>query len=246
MNAKEIYPENIRHFSISDEVDTAGRLIRVGLGALQDTETCRDFLHLPMLVLANGFERLMKVIICFSYHEQHGSYPSINKIKGHRLEVLLDNILPLYTKEFLERSAIKEDLKFLKKDKLLRSALEILSDFGDKERYYSLDIVVGQPVHRGSPDDRWGSDVEFAIINQHPEWADQLGNPNNDIPERVAKEIVILFERFTRALSRLFTIGNIGRNAKANSPFLSDFIGTMDRHLGKRKYTLSGRREYIS
>lgn len=241
----EDYPDNIRHFSIYDEVETAARLIRLGLGALQDEDTYRSFLNLPLLALSNGFERLLKVIICFAYREEHGHYPPLSEIKGHRLDFLLEKVLPLFTDEYLKRPAVRTDFELLTSHPLLKDILSILSDFGATERYFHLNIVVGEPVKSvSSPDDQWGLKIEMAILKDNPDWYAELSVPRNTVPQKIATEVIVLLERFTRALGRLFTLRGIGEEAGASSSFLMDFVELRDANLGKRRYQLDGKQEH--
>ncbi len=233
------YPDKIKHFVLSDELIIAGKLIIYGLRELQNPRTYNDFIHLPILLLANGFERLLKTIICYKYYNKHGTFPQISKIRGHNIQLLLDKVVSeCFTQKYMNIPAAREDLKFLQTDTLLKSIIKILSDFGDHDRYYNLDIVVGKHTDPESPEDEWGKKLELEILNIHPDWAKELSKPNNDVLVKIANELVIIFERFARALGRLFTIGELSPEAEINSTYLKDFIYLSDNEMGNRNYSV--------
>lgn len=57
-------PSVIQNVALNQELLNAVRLIRSGFGQLQNLDGGNDFYHLPLLKLASGFERFMKVILC--------------------------------------------------------------------------------------------------------------------------------------------------------------------------------------
>lgn len=216
----------------------AGKLIKYGLKELQNPVTYNDFIHLPMLLLANGLERLLKTIICYKYYNQNGAFPQLSEIKGHDIQELLNKVVGnCFTTNYLKIPAARDDKEFLQNDALLRSIIRILSDFGDYDRYYNLDIVVGKRSDPESPEDTWGKKLELEILKTHSDWSRELSKPNNDVLEKIANELVVIFERLARSLGRLFTLGELSPEANINSTFLMDFILLSDNEIGKRKYS---------
>jgi hypothetical protein len=229
------YPTNIREFALGEEVLNAAKLIRYGLRSMQERDVYRDFLHLPILLFANGFERLLKTIVCFKHHEDHGVFPPIETIKTHNVLNLVDRVAArCYPQSYRVIPAAADDYAFLTADPLLRNILEVLADFGQANRYFNLDVVVGHRDSGDTSEDVWGRIVELQVLNRHPEWCNELGEPNNTVHQKVAHELLIVFERLARALARLFTIGNLSDMARANSPYLQDFYCIM--HLGTRNW----------
>ncbi len=230
------YPENIRHFALSEEVFTAAKLIRYGLRSIQDRDVYRDFIHLPILLLANGFERLLKTIICFRHREDHGSFPTIYDIKTHNVLDLVGRVATTcYPDSYRKIPAADEDYRFLTRGPLLRGILKVLSDFGQANRYFNLDVVIGRRGSGDTSEDIWGRMVEWQVLDRHPEWCKELGEPGNMVHERVGQELLKVFERLARALCRLFTLGDLGDMARANSPYLHEFYCIMD--LGTRDWS---------
>jgi hypothetical protein len=59
--------------ALVEELHTAVSLSVLGLGALQRLDLARDFYHLPLMLLAGGKERLLKVILCVHEHATNGT-----------------------------------------------------------------------------------------------------------------------------------------------------------------------------
>lgn len=55
----------LKDIYLVDELQTAVRLIELGLGEFQNLTLENDFYHFPFQLLSSGFERLMKCHICF-------------------------------------------------------------------------------------------------------------------------------------------------------------------------------------
>ena len=80
-----MYREIHKTLALDQELLNSVRLIRAGLGQLQNIDGANDFYHLPILTLANGFERFMKVILCFRALEISGRYPSSKVLPSRSL-----------------------------------------------------------------------------------------------------------------------------------------------------------------
>ncbi|PKK86013.1 MAG: hypothetical protein CVT48_03030 [Thermoplasmata archaeon HGW-Thermoplasmata-1] len=89
----------------------------------------------------------------------------------------------------------KNDLEFLKNDKTLDSFLKLLSDFGKSSRYYNINMICGAPANTDSP---------YNLIDEIEENLLKDGTCEN-LNECLKK----LCNKFTRALSRFFTYGDL-------------------------------------
>jgi hypothetical protein len=240
-------PPNIQQkLAIDQELLNSVRLIQAGLGQLQRLDGANDFYHLPLLTLSSGFERLMKVMLCFRILEKTGEFPSTQDIpsgrEGHNLELLLKKIreecfLATYVGQI---PVAKEDLAYLESEELL-SFLAVLSKFGQAARYYHLDVVLGKQPKTDAPDREWES-LETAIVIARPALMKEVEEfPASDrIHQEIAVEVVSRLERFARALARLFTIGGIGQEAKRYLGYISKFLYIRDESLGKNEYSPYG------
>jgi len=211
------------------------------LGQLHKLDGANDFYHLPLLTLSSGFERLMKVILCFRTLEKTGEFPRPKDFpsgrEGHNLESLLKKIRKeCFLERYVHIQIAKDDLLYLESDELL-SFLSVLSKFGQAARYYHLDVVLGKQPETDAPDREWES-LETAIAVKRPGLMDEIKeNPaSNKIHQEIAAEVVSRFERFARALARLFGIGGIGEEAGCYVGYVSKFLFLRDDSLGKNEY----------
>jgi hypothetical protein len=232
-----------QNVAVGEEVRTSIKLIEAGLGQLQRIDGANDFYHLPMLLLASGFERLMKSIICFHTLHETGEYPGRNAFlrgrAGHDLARLLNKITKeCFSEAYLKRVPVaRQDIEYLRTDKRLLELVRILSDFGQAARYYHLDVVLGDNPTTSSPEQQW-QQVEMAILREDNDWADQLKPPVNmdKVYKRITNDLVVRLEVFARALTRLFTIGGLGDEAKRHTGTIAPFLHLCDDELGKRAY----------
>jgi len=92
----QLAPNTSQIIAIDQELLTAVRLIKCGFGQLQQMDGANDFYHLPLLALSSGFERYLKVILCFRHLERTGEFPDSDGLprgsKGHDLELLLERV----------------------------------------------------------------------------------------------------------------------------------------------------------
>jgi len=232
-----------QNVAVGEEVRTSIKLIEAGLKQLQRIDGANDFYHLPMLLLASGFERLMKTIVCFHTLHERGEYPARNAFPrgrtGHDLTRLLNKITQeCFSEAYLNRvPAARQDVEYLRNDSRLRELVRILSDFGQAARYHNLDIVLGGSPTTLSAEQQW-EQVELAILREDDDWAEQLKAPVNTdkLYKRITTDLVVRLEMFARALTRLFTIGGLGDEAKRHTGTIQPFLFLRDAELGKRVY----------
>ncbi len=244
MAPNDTLPTTVQQWAIQEEVRISISLIEAGLGHLQRIDGANDFYHLPMLLLASGFERLMKTIICFSHLRQTGSYPPQKFFhsdrQGHNLVRLLDDIVSqCFRPAYLDRPAAADDVDYLRTDPRLRKLIEILSDFGQAARYYHLDIVLKRKLETDSPEQTW-QQLELDVLRDDgPDWLEQLKPPVNltNVYQKITNDLVVRFERFARALVRLFTIGDLGDEALRLTGTIKPFLFSGEEYLGKRDYS---------
>jgi hypothetical protein len=239
-----MHDDTLKQVYVIEELDVAVKLIKAGFRELQHIDDANDFYHLPFLTLAGGFERLMKIVICLHIHETTGSfpreYPWQRGRQGHDLMWLLDYMVDhCFSSTYLKIPVAQDDITFLRTDKKIkiRSVIRILSSFGQAARYYNLDVIYGQTQGTDSPEEKWGK-LEAEIMQDNSQGVVRSQHPSEEIRtfERVNIEIVSMLERFTRALCRLFTIGDLGQKARQVSPIVNQFIKMKDDEFGKIKY----------
>lgn len=235
-----------RTLSLNQELLTAVRLIKSGLGQLQSLGNGNDFYHLPILTLASGFERFMKVTLCFRWLEKHDSFPTKKLFpagrRGHDLGLLLDKIREeCFLKEYVNNIPVAQvDFEYLNSAELL-SFVSVLSNFGQAARYYNLDVIVGREDRAEDPDTAWQRLETEILLGRKDLMAELQENPvSSRIRAELNKEVVARLERFARAIARLYTIGRIGGDAQRNLAYIGCFLRLSDVDLGTSEYDLSG------
>ncbi len=236
-------PTTLQKVMIGEELLTSIRLLKAGLRELNRISGGNDFFHLPILLLASGFERLMKTIICCHHLSTKGEFPHRDifqiRTRGHNLIFLLDIITnKCFSDEYIEKTpAAQQDINFLRNNKQLRRMVQILSDFGQSARYYNLNVVLGEKKPGPSPDDAW-QELEMEILKESPTWKEAIQDPkkSNETHRTINLKLTIRCEKFARSLSRLFTIGGLGDEAKRISSYTHDFLFLSDDKLGKTNY----------
>jgi len=227
---------------LNDELLTSFQLIKMGFHEIQSLDLSNDFYHLPFQLLASGFERLMKCHICLGYLEKNKLYPDYKFLKksggknGHDLVELKNTIINLYFQKN-NISALIDDYEYLSKDKELNQLIFLLSQFGQYARYYNLDVVTSASKQSIDVTSLW-SEYELKLIHAKSDLFNQLNDiqKNEKIYDNINKEIIIKLEKFSRAICRQFTLGNLGEKALQFSPVLFPFIKIMNSDLGKKKY----------
>ncbi len=237
-----ISSKNLKKISLNSEVETAINLLKKGMAELQQISGKNDFYHTPILLLSIGFERLIKCLICLSLMDDNGELSDIpfekSSRKGHDLIYLLDKLLSICAKkDYASKfTAAKADIEFLRKDKTLREIVTILSDFGQGARYHNLDIILNGTSKYKDPKLAWDT-IEMTIVQMKGRDLNELAKiSTNEIYEEINRDIIIILEKFTRALARLFTLADFGDLAKQVSPLVHNYLFLMDKDLGTKKY----------
>lgn len=236
-------PTTLQNVMIGEELLTAIRLLKTGLRELNRMDGATDFFHLPLLLLAAGFERMMKTVICCHHLATKGEFPGRGIFpqgkKGHNLVHLLGMITnDCFSDSYIARiPAAQADITFLRSDAQLKTIVRLLSDFGQGARYHNLNVVLGESDPGPFPDDEWQK-LELAILQENPDWADRTADPTKSdaVFKDINARLTAHCERLARSLSRLFTIGGLGDLARQVSPHTHDFLFLMDDQLGERDY----------
>ncbi len=230
--------ENLKHTYLNDELTTSIKLIKLGFGELQNLDMGNDFYYLPFQLLSSGFERLMKSYICLGYYEKEGCYPKSKLFRntlGHDLVKIKKHITKNYFQE--NSKALSDDLTFLKIDEDLEKLIGLLSEFGKFARYYNLNVVTGEDDPGIDIKASW-EEYENSYVLNNKELLKKLANfeTSSEVLDLITKKIIEKLERFTRALSRQFTLGRLGALAQQYSSSVYDFLRLKDSELGTIDY----------
>ena len=238
VSRQKMNDEIIRKLSLNEELNTSVRLIKLGFGEYQNLDMANDFYYLPFQLISSGFERFMKCYICFGHHEKEGKFPEPKLFKnklGHDLIKLKKHITENYFQE--NSRALTEDLIFLKTDKDLEKIFELLSEFGKFARYFNLNVVTGE-VDLGIDVKASWEEYETSYVLKDKKLLEKLSNieTQKEVLDSITRKIIIKLERFTRALSRQFTLGRLGVLAQQYSSIVYDFLLLKDSELGNIDY----------
>jgi hypothetical protein len=227
------------------EVETAVKLLKKGMGDLQNIDGANNFYYAPILLLSSGYERLIKCLLCLALMDEDMNFAEepydTQGRKGHDLVLLLNRLLEVcekkkYSSKFPEA---RTDIEFLSEDDNLRKVVSLLSDFAQGGRYYNLDIVRPGNSKYQDPTRTWQR-IEMTIIEQNEVLSKKLNNGDFDALRReINRELIITLEKFARALSRLFTLADFGDFAKQVSPSVFDYLMLMNKDLGTKDYRIS-------
>jgi hypothetical protein len=229
----------IKNLSLNEELFTAANLIELGFREYQNIDMANDFYFLPFQLISSGFERLMKCHICLGHYEINNSYPDpklFSRTLGHDLLKLKKHIIDNYFKT-KNKSALEDDLDYIVNDSDLNNLISLLSEFGKYARYYNLDIVTGVQNPSTDVKTEW-EDFEKDILLGNPKLMEKFKDfdQQDEVNDYIIKTVVIKLEKFVRAISRQFTLGELGKLALQLSPAVSPFYTLMDSDLGTTNY----------
>jgi hypothetical protein len=238
-----MHTNDIRHLALIEEVRCAIYLIQEGLLSLNRLDGANDFAHLPIFLFSNGFERLLKMVICLDYLERAGKFPDTpdfrREIKTHNITKLLSSIIEIsknwgYTERCL---AAKQDMNFLETDQDLQALVKLLSEYGEASRYYNINLIIGEKNKREDPI-RIFESYCTDVFTRQPDWQQKITcpNPGEKIDANIRyvnKQIIVLLQKFARALCRMFTIGKLGQTGKQLSGIIGVFLFIKDEELGR-------------
>ncbi len=234
--------DSMKTTCLIEELELAKNLIVSGFGELQEIRMGDDFFHLPQLLLASGFERLIKCFFCLVHEARTGKFPDTKFLikLGHDLEKLKQNLVADYFSTN-DKPLLIDDLDYLKTDPLLDKIIHVLSEFGQKARYYNLDIVTGSSHPPIKTKAEW-EELEKAIEDPSPYiTGDSMDALYRDYYPKVNAKIISKLERLCRAITMQFTLGGHGGRLQQMSSIVSDFIKMKDEEFGTIDYRRSAK-----
>lgn len=242
MENNEVLP--YQSVCLDEEVRTSIKLLQLGLGELQKINSENDFYHLPFLLLSSGLERLMKCMICLKTLEEDGRFPTFEEVvegdrgRGHDLVFLKNKVISDCISEdtMSERPATVEDYEYITNNEDLDNLIEVLSKFGQHARYHNLDVVMGRDDPAPDAKQMW-EDYESNMIEEN-DLSDLFLQPDtiDEGYENLNRIIIGKFERFVRALTRQFTLGDLGSEAEKFVAYIGPFLYLRDDEIGQTDY----------
>ncbi|NVK83342.1 MAG: hypothetical protein HWE21_03420 [Cytophagia bacterium] len=231
-----------REISLIVELQRAIKYLRLGLSELQNITPANDFYDPVFLHLSNGIERMLKVMLCLSFKEQNNRLPNTNEIwklkEGHDLMLLKKKV----EKITIPPSArwCEGDYETIVSDDSIDLVCLILAKFAQKSRYFNLDAILGYDQDFDSQ--REWERLETFLAKKafgESEYYKLLAHPKslNAIYKTINKELIVLIERFVRALCRQFVFGNFSKESNKFLIVISDFYLIEDEQLGHTVYS---------
>lgn len=232
----------LKNISIIFEVETAIKLIEKGLFEVNSISGANDFYDPTFMYLSNGIERLLKAMICMEFRERNSRYPNYEEAigskkppDGHNLTLLIKK-----TAKFCNHGITIEDSRLLNTDKKIKLILSVLSEYGQKARYFNFDIIMGRnPSY--DPKAEWGKlETEFMKSSNKKYFLECIKDPKrlDEHYDQINNIITSKIELFVRALARQFTLGNFSMESKALVSQIRPFLNIQDKDIGNKKYKL--------
>lgn len=226
-------------YGFQAETEATVILSQRGIEELWALGPANDFVHLPLQLLAQGFERLLKLTYALAWMKKHDELPATTVFKtkfGHRIDLLTDELVQLVETEpdYANRPAIQEDLEFLRSDPLLRRHLQLLTDFGTCSRYYHFEEFLGvEHIDEADPERTWDR-MEMDIIETIDGGMALLHDPRraDELQRLLIERITGVLDRFGRAVTRMWTLGALHPQAMRMTGLIGGFLFLHDRELG--------------
>jgi hypothetical protein len=127
--------------ALTDEIWNVGAFLHEGLTTFPNLRTRDFFFDLPFLLLQQGFERFMKLILVLASLEQERVVPEIPRT--HDLNRLREDVEGRL-RELAPASQFTEEWIRLDEDDVLVNLIDIASLYGSGGRYHVLDQLVGE------------------------------------------------------------------------------------------------------
>jgi hypothetical protein len=127
-----------------------------------------ELIYVPIFLLSNSLERLIKCVLCLILLKKDGDFKEIpydKRKEGHDLEALLKRLIevinnPKYKNYLYD---LHLEVKEFGEDEAMIQILEALSDFGTGARYYNLDVIMSGESKIESPIVAWDG-IEMGIL----------------------------------------------------------------------------------
>jgi len=208
--------------ALIDEASTSIELLVTGLEKLKKAHYA-SILHLSILLLSLGYERILKSLLLLNYLNENGDFPN-KDVKLWKMGKHGHNIFELHKKlvnlpvlnEYAKKCPLcAEEVKFIKKNELFLNILKVLTNFGVDGRYYNLNYLLGnEKDYENYPIKQW-HEIEREIFissldNSNSDDLKAIENAERNVVEKIEETIKISIGVFARMmLNNCF--GDIGK-----------------------------------
>ena len=234
--------QNTKALATIDEVNTAIILIKKGLIEIRNMKSIKSpaYKHIPLLLLSNGFERLLKCLLIFLYYKLNFIFPRYmeNFFKeynnGHGLDLMFEEVLRTAKDSLIKMSPPlkRKEIQFLESDKNVKDLFKILSLYANSSSNYDVDVVISEdhpPKNLSEEFEKFREDLYM-----------QLNYPINEFlshTDKLNKHTIYIIARITKALCLCYTHPDFGYIASMHSSEVSDFTSIRtDKDYKKMNY----------
>ena len=213
------------------ETETAVLLIEEGLVALAREIKRPHRLNLPFLLLAQGFERLLKLVILIGQFEMDRKLMTSKTLKskyGHRLRKLKNDAAQLMLDSgYADQSAaLRCDVRFLNESDDLQVLLNVLETFALHGRYHDLETATGNEP-QAELHELVGL-MQSQFTKKRPEILEKIAaskDPSlSQFHSALLADLTETIQRFARALCRTYTFGLLGEIGLRTGPAVYRFL----------------------
>ncbi len=231
-----------RKICLTKETEIAINCIIKGFGDLQRIDEINSFYYGPFIFLSNGFEKLVKCILCYSVLDNNGIISRIpftpRGQRDHDLVQLMDNLkIELNNHNYSTISSLtNSDMNFLIKDNELKEIIKFLSDFSQGGRYYYLNIVLNGASNTKDPEETWEK-FEKEIIQKDIKLRQLSADGElNELYKIINQKLIVKLENFLRALVRILAFGKFNKFMGQMNFQINYFLQLTDDKLGNTNY----------
>lgn len=227
--------------SLLHETEVAFYAIEAGLAALEHNHPYapKPYYFAWYLLLATGFERLMKIVVCLHTFDVTGAFPPRRVLQydiGHDILRLRDAIVTrCYTSEYCQHTQGHDDWQFITHDPVFESLLHALNDFAKRDRYLFMNQISDPALGHEWPKLRWEEIERIALSDAL--YFRLLTDNYHELARQATQAIKGCIERFVRAIARLFRSGKLGNLAEIQLSLINEFLNISDAQLGTKVYT---------
>ena len=218
---------------LGDELDNSFKHIVTALKELQTTAKDTSYKLIFFQLLSSGIERLLKCTKIFAILHKENRFPTLKEIQTHDILGLFNEIKNNY---FVWNNYMcTQDKDFLEHDEYLIEILGLLSKFAQYDRYYNLNIVVGEKTN---DIDLSLSELSSKYINDRKDLMTALyDEPDYEfLDNEITRFYISIIERFIRGIAAQYIHGNLGDEPKRLMGDFSHFVMMNNEDLGKTDY----------
>ncbi|MCK5035301.1 MAG: hypothetical protein KAS73_05355 [Candidatus Sabulitectum sp.] len=214
--------------TLAEEVRISSELISTGIKLIQEEHYYNEAIDVPLILLANGLERLLKCIFCFYTLENTGKLPTMTAIKkdfNHNIAKLFEYVFShCYSDDFIGKGTTQKDLYFFRTNPVFQGLVKVINDFALRDRYANLDLILYEDLPKSSnPDDAWGKWIELVLMQEYPEMQQLSITDNKEFRRRSSRYIAASLNRLMYSFVHLMILGKIGEYANTSAGPLKKF-----------------------